>query len=69
LQLAFGALHLDDVVGLESAAGGAIQRRTSPDALGVPTLKSSLKTLTDWATHNFPLRPWARHAVIEIKLL
>ena len=67
LQLAFGALHLDDVIGLKSAAGGAIQRRTSPDALSVPTFKSSLKTLTDWATHNFPLRPWAGRAVTEKK--
>jgi hypothetical protein len=66
LQFASGTLHLDIVIGSKPAADLAIQRRTSSEALGVPTLKSSFETLTDWATHSFPLRPSARPAIAEI---
>lgn len=56
LEFAAGALHLDKVTGGKPGADTDIQRRTSPDALGVPTFKSSFETLTDWTRHNFPLR-------------
>ena len=64
LQFASGALHLDIVISSKPGADAAIQRRTSPDALGVPTLESPLQTLTKWATHNFPFRLSARPAVV-----
>ena len=63
MQFASGALHLYIVIGGEPGADAQIQRRTSPDALAVPTLESSFKALTDWASHNFPLRPSARTAI------
>ena len=69
LQLAFGALHFDIVIGSEPVADAAIQRRTSPHALAVPTFKSSFETFTDWAIHNFPLRPSARPSIAEMGLL
>ena len=69
LQFASGTLHLDIVIGSEPGADAEIQRRASPDALAVPTLESSFQTLTDWTTHNFPLRPSAGPAVPEIEVL
>jgi len=55
LQSAFGALYFDIVIGSEPATDAAIQRRPSPQALAVPTFKSSFESFTDWAIHNFPL--------------
>jgi len=47
LEFAAGALHLDKVIGGKPGGDAGIQGRTSPDALGVPTFKSSFETLTD----------------------
>jgi hypothetical protein len=64
-EFASGALHLHHVIGGKPAADGAIQRRTSPDALAVPAFESSFQTLANCATHNFPLRPSASLAITE----